>query len=258
MGVKPLLKSESLFELSKEEPGVSTAIAENPTTIHETNPLAIIQSAVDRGMEPAHLTQLFDLQERWEKNRAAERFGEAMARFQSNCPVVHKAKQAKSSGNFQGYTYASYDDVMRAAGPILKECGLAISFSTEQVEKQLKVTCRIRHGIHYEDHSLTVPVPDMRVSDTQKYGGAKSYAKRYALCAALNIVTSDEDNDAEGLHESINGNQLADLNDMLMSRIADPKRFNEYFGISRLDDLPVSRFQEAMTMLEKKPRRENH
>ena len=231
---------------------MSTAIAENPTTIHETNPLAIIQSAVDRGMEPAHLTQLFDLQERWEKNRAAERFGEAMAKFQANCPVVHKAKSAKSSGNFQGYSYASYDDVMRAAAPVLKECGLAISFSTEQVEKQLKVTCRIRHGIHYEDHSLTVPVPDMRVNDTQKYGGALSYAKRYALCAALNIVTSDEDNDAEGLHDPINQDQYALIEELLAETKADKAKFLSWLGVDAIGNIPASDFQKAYSALQQK------
>lgn len=247
---KPLPAGESLFE-SKEEPNVSTAIATQPPVI-EANPMAIIQSAVDRGMDPAQLTQLFDLQERWEKNRAAEAFGEAIARFQSLCPLVHKSKSAKSSGNFGGYTYASYDDVMRAASPALKECGLAVSFSTEQVDRQLKITVRVRHGIHSEDSTLTVPVPDMKVNDTQKYGGALSYAKRYALCAALNIVTSDEDNDAEGLHQSITDDQYALLDELITSTNSDRKRFLAIFGVEKLGELPASRFEDAWAALKRK------
>jgi hypothetical protein len=36
----------------------------------------------------------------------------------------------------------------------------------------------------------------MRVNETQKFGAALSYAKRYALQGALNIVVTDEDTDA--------------------------------------------------------------
>lgn len=214
--------------------------------------MAIIQAAAASGVDPDKLKPYFDLQERWEKNRAAEAFGHAITRFQSLCPVVHKAKSAKSSGNFQGYTYASYDDVMRAAQPALIQCGLAVSFSTEQVEKQLKVTVRIRHGIHYEDHSLTVPVPDMRVNDTQKYGGALSYAKRYALCAALNIVTSDEDNDAEGLREVITQEQYALLDELITETQSDRKKFLDWLGVDALGNVSRGDFDKAYQALQRK------
>lgn len=253
---RPLPASENLFEQPlPEENRVSQALVEASPQVHETNPMAIIQAAAASGVDPDKLKPYFDLQERWEKNRAAEAFGQAITRFQSLCPVVHKAKQAKSQGNFQGYTYASYDDVMRAAQPALIECGLAVSFSTEQVDKQLKVTVRIRHGIHFEDHSLTVPVPDMRVNDTQKYGGALSYAKRYALCAALNIVTSDEDDDAASVYEPITDIQAADIQELLDDlgpTNADKAKFLAWLGVDSISRIAAADYPKAIDALQRK------
>lgn len=219
-----------------------------------TTPLAIIATAIERGVPAAELAQLMDLQERYERNQAAAAFGAAVARFQSLCPIVHKSRNTKESGNF-GYAFASYDDVMRAAGPALKECGLALNFSSEHVDSGIKVTCRVRHGMHYEDHTLTVPVPSMKVNDTQRYGAALSYAKRYALCAALNIVVSDEDTDAANLDsEPIRESQLKQLRDLLMATNSDGARFLKWAKVERLEDLNVAKFHEAVKMLEAKPR----
>ena len=54
---------------------------------------------------------------------------------------------------------------------------------------------------HVEGHSerTAFPVPidrAARMNDTQKVGSALTYGRRYALCAALGIVTAEEDDDA--------------------------------------------------------------
>lgn len=238
-----------MSELFTEEP-MSTALETVPMT--GTNPLSIIESAVAQGVDAGQLEKLMELQERWDRNQAANAFGQALTAFQSKCPTVHKSRRAESSGSFQGYAYASFDDVMREASPILAECGLAVSFSTERNEHGIRVTCRIRHGTHYEDHTLDVPVPLMKVNDTQRYGAALSYAKRYALCAALNIVVSDEDDDAGSLGEKITEAQAASLKTLIGSKGASISKFLDFFRIGSVLDLPAARFDEAKAMLERK------
>ncbi len=216
-----------------------------------TTPMAMIETAIAKGVDPEQLSKLLDLQERWERNRAADSFAAALTTFQAQMPVVKKAQTAKVKD--WSYTFASYDDVMRAAAPILAQCKLAISFSTEPAQGALKVTCRVRHGIHFEEHSLTVPIPDMRVSDTQKFGAALSYAKRYAVCAALNIVVSDEDDDAASQLDSVNAKEAAILKALVVEKKADLGRFLKWANVESIQDMPRSMYAKAVDMLRRKP-----
>lgn len=216
-------------------------------------PLTLIQVALEKGIDPEQLGRLMDLQERWERNRAAEAFGAAITRFQAECPPVTKRRTVGGdAGSKITYRYASYDDVMRAAAPVLTACGLAVSFSTKQQERMVEITCRIRVGIHHEDHTVTVPVPDMRVNDTQKFGAAISYGKRFALCAALNIVVTDEDNDAQALIDTLLPAQVGELERLIKERGADLKRFLAWANVESLGQMLRKDFANAAHMLRQK------
>lgn len=89
--------------------------------VRPADPMAIIQAALERGVDHDQLGKLLDLQERHERHRAAETFGDAVADFQRRCPPVHKGRKVAS----MGYVFASYDDVMAVAGSGIK-AGLAI------------------------------------------------------------------------------------------------------------------------------------
>lgn len=216
--------------------------------------LSIIQQAsAQPDFDVAKMQSLMELKREWDKDRAAEAYAAAVAQFQRRCPQIHKGRKP---GSGPTYTYASYDDVMVVAGPILAECGIAVTFSQEQVEKSLKVTCRLRVGTHAEDHTFVVPVPDMRVNDTQKFGAALSYAKRYALCGALNIVTTDEDTDASNLSmNTITEEQAIQLQEWIDSTGADKAKFLAFLKVERLADLPASKFANAMEAIQKKAKR---
>lgn len=222
--------------------------------VQSTNPMAILDAAVRSGRPVAELSQLMDLAERYERNCAAAAYNAAVARFQALCPPVYKSRSAKESGSFGGYTFCSYDDVMRVAKPHLDACGLSIGFSFEPTQAGLKTTCRISHGSHHHDHTLTVPVPsNLKVSDTQKYGAAVRYAQRYCLCGALNIVVSDEDNDAAGLEaEPISEADLRALEQLLMDSNSDMAKFCAAYGIQRVADLPKSQLAHARTTIIRK------
>jgi hypothetical protein len=251
--------SNQLFDQENYE--VATAIAEVdeskrvPLVPASSDPMAIIALAVQHGAEPAQLRELLELQREYAKDRAAERFGEALTQFQRRCRFVEKVREAtiySDKGNYK-YNFASFDDVMRVAAPALDECSLAVSFSTEAIDKGIRCTCRIRHGIHFEDHTIDVPVPQMKVNDTQKYGAALSYAKRYALCAALNIVVTDDiDNDAATLIDPISQEQEIQLRELIEAKGADLPKFLAWMGVEKLSDIAVVDFQKAVTALRNK------
>jgi hypothetical protein len=216
-----------------------------------TNPMALIQAAIERGIDPDQLGKLMDLQERHERNRAAETFGTAIAEFQRRCPRVHKGRKV-DAGPLR-YQYASFDDVMYQAGPHLSACGIALSFSTEANDKGIRVTVKVRVGIHAEESTLDVPVPDMKVNGTQRYGAALSYAKRYALCAALNIVVTDDvDDDANSCFDPITDEQEIEIAELIEAKGADKAKFLAWMGVTRIIDIPASDFNKAVVALRSK------
>jgi hypothetical protein len=225
-------------------------------TVQATNPLAILAAAVERGADPDQLEKLLALQERYERNEAAKAFADALTTFQSKCPTIRKNRTATITGSRSSYSYnfASYDDVMRQITGLLTECGLALSFSTENQDKGIRVTLKIRHGTHVEPHTLDVPVPAMSVNDTQRYGAALSYAKRYALCAALNIVVSDEDDDAQSAVEPISDEQARELEAFIDEHDIDQAAFLNWIDVGTIADIPAHRLDNAWAGLRAKAR----
>ncbi len=213
------------------------------------NPLGLIQAAIANKIEPAQLEKLMDLQERWERNRAAEAFSVALSDFQGMCPTIFKRRT--STGGKLSFPYASYDDVMREAGPCLAECGLAVSFDTAPEPKGIKIICKIQKGIHSQTTTLVLPIPAGVVNDTQLFGQAVQYGKRYSLCAALNIVVTDEDNDAAGL-DTLTAAEARTIHDLIAEKKVDVARFLAFAESPSVEEICRKNFPKILDMLKKK------
>lgn len=230
-----------------------TDIVTRPTP---SDPMALIASAVEHGMSPDQLGKLMDLQERWAANQAAEAFAAALTEFQKTCPSIHKGRTTTD-----GKAYASFDDVMRVAAPRLAAVGLCVSFDVEQVpeSKMLNIVTILRHGIHEHRTRFSCPVPEMRVNETQRMGAALSYAKRYGLCAALNLVVTDEDSDGSGLGAGpsapITEEQAITLREIIDGNGIDGKAFLKWAAVERLEDIPASFYQAAFDALKRKAKK---
>ena len=207
-----------------------TALAQVNTT-----PMSIIAAMAERGSDPAQIEKMMDLQERWERNRAAEEFADALAEFQSMCPSIHKGRSGAHGAKFAGF-----DDIMAAIRPVLARCRLSVSFDTESTDgKSISCTCIVKRGIHEHRTKFTCPVAtDLKANASQQYGSALSYVKRYAMCAALNIVVTDEDTDAGDLGgEPITQEQVKQLHDLLVQTESDTALFLEWAKVEQLADI---------------------
>ncbi|MEH2294014.1 ERF family protein [Nostoc sp.] len=89
--------------------------------------------------------------------------------------------------------YATLDAVLAAVTPALGKHGLVIIQTTEICEGK---TVLQTHLYHESGESITSNYPLPEISDSQKFGAALTYARRYAVCAILS-VTADEDDDAQ-------------------------------------------------------------
>ena len=222
--------------------------------------LSIIQQAATQpDFDVAKMQQLMELKRDWDRDRAAEVFASALTSFQAKCPVIGKYRTAKivsKTGGSYEYKFAGYEDVMKQVKPLLDENKIAVSFSTSATDKGIVATCTLRVGTHSEKCTLEVPIPAMNVNDTQKYGAALSYAKRYCLCAALNIVVGDEDDDGSTLGvQYITDEQAIQLQEWIDSTGADKAKFLAFLKVERLADLPASKFANAMEAIQKKAKR---
>ena len=115
----------------------------------------------------------------------------ALATFQQEVPVIHKG----TSG--YGYTYADLPAIFEVINPLLKKHGLGftqlicgqsvktIVFHAESGE-QLECSTEIPQGVQLKG-----------MNDFQVLGSAITYIRRYALSAALGLVT-DKDTDVAG------------------------------------------------------------
>ena len=213
-------------------------------------PAVVLDRMLERGQNIQDAMEFF---EKWESRIAAENYGHALAAFQAQCPQIVKRRQIDLGGG-KGPLFASLDDIHEVIKPILAANGLAVRYSAEMTDSgQMRATCFIRHGRHEEASEVTLPVPtQMRVNDCQKMGAALSYAKQYALCAALNIVVTDEDNDAATVMETITEEQMAQLEEWIEVSGADRARFLKRFAIEKLADMPAQQFMVAIGELKRK------
>jgi len=171
-----------------------TAITPAPAT-----PMAILAAvASNPECDVEKMTAIVELQERMMASEAKAAWADAMAGFQADCPIIPKRARGDKA------KFAPLEDIMAVVSPLLREHGLSVSFSSEPAGAgALHITCHITRGTHTETRDFTCPVPSMinpktnlpMANEAQCMGMALSYAKRYCLCAALNIVTAGEDFD---------------------------------------------------------------
>lgn len=202
------------------------------------------------------LGKLLDLQKDWEDREAKRQFHVAVAGFQSEMPPVFKWRQ-ESKGK---YFYASYDDIMKVARPILKKYGLSVSFSQADSAELLSVVCRISHiGGHTAETPYSTPKDGpiktregvAVTSLAQAQSSSNTYARRICLCNALDIVVTDEDTDGAPEPELITEDQAAEIYNLL-EQIGDPSvktRFLAWLKVDSVEKIRVEDFKPSVKNL---------
>jgi hypothetical protein len=120
----------------------------------------------------------------------------AFVAAQEDMPHISKSQKAeiptKSGGKYE-YSYAPLPDIIDAVRPILAKHGLAQAQDVVASNGVVVVTTRIYHKA---GHAETFgPLHLHAGGDARAAGSAITYARRYALCAALGI-SPDTDTDA--------------------------------------------------------------
>lgn len=123
---------------------------------NDTQPAAVVMAAIQKGMDPAFIEKMLDLQERHEKNEARKAYYEAVANFKAMAPKVKKDKYNK----FFDSWYTSLGNLLDTYNPCLGKHGLSVSFPTPaQTETTMTVECQLAHRMgHTDSISITAPI----------------------------------------------------------------------------------------------------
>jgi hypothetical protein len=225
------------------------------TELTTTNQASLlIQQAVENNLDPASLRELLNVRREWEADEAKKAYNHALADFQREAPIIEKADDA------HGKKYAALDRIWRTVRPLLTEKGLSVTWHETTIDTEAKV-CSIKGELSHRDgHSVPlkrdVPMPDIirGQNAAQQAGSAETYGKRYALCAALGIVTG-EDDDASACGETITAKQMTELSGLLDQIDERNKVLTDLLDwavCDTLEDLPAAKFAGARRALRAK------
>jgi len=172
------------------------------SNIVHLDPAALIAKAIEHAVPVETLERLLAMRAALAQESARSAFFTAMARFQAQIPPIQKRQVAKvqtKSGSSFTYHYADLGDIVTAIRPALAACELSLSFDTALKDRMLTVIASVHHAQgHSASSTFSVPLDsETRMSPSQAMGSALTYARRYAMCAALGIVTAEDDDDAQ-------------------------------------------------------------
>lgn len=163
--------------------------------------LALIKTAIDKGIDPEALGKLLDLQDRVLAKQAESEFTQAKKRFQARCPVINKNRHADIKGGAK-YSFADLENITQTIRPLLEEHGFSWSFTQRHNGDIVEVVCILKHESgHKEETSFSAPwTTNAGMSPMQKYASATTFCQRYALRLALGLPVG-EDNDGREEYE---------------------------------------------------------
>lgn len=214
--------------------------------------------AVEKGTPVAELKELVALHEHMGQRQAQQEYAKAMAAFQAECPSIKKGKTAKFTtrgGGDMSYTFASLDEIATVVNPILAKHGLSYNWDATVQGGSLTCVCTVRHCDGFSTTStITLPTDSASaMSSQQKVGSALTFARRLSLVSALGLTTTDDDTDGRDNNvEVITGEQADTLFALCEEVKADMPKFLKYLGVDSLAKVPVIKYADAVTALEKK------
>jgi hypothetical protein len=157
----------------------------------QTNPVSLLEMAIQQGADLDKIEKFMDLETRWNAEQARKAYNQALNGFQSELGPIIKTRQAHNS------KYADIDDIAQAIRPFLSKHGLSYTFNQDQEGSNLKVTCTIRHSDGHSESNTLSAIYDTSGGKNaiQAVASSLTYLRRYTLTGALGITTGNEDTD---------------------------------------------------------------
>lgn len=209
----------------------------------------------------AAFERLIALRERMQDRDAEKDFAKAFADLQACLPMVNAVREVPNRDGTIRYCYAPYEEIMAQVRPLLTRFGFSISFSSDIKDARVIQTCTLQHtGGHKRTNQFMALIGSgpPGASGAQIDGAANTYAKRQALCDALNIVVNhdtDGVDDARDEGSPISFEQAETLKQMVKDTGSNEAAFLKFAGATKYEEIGSSRYQQLFNELNKKAKR---
>jgi hypothetical protein len=235
------------------------------STTESVNILAVIErAAINPEVNVDKMRELLAMQKDIMAIQSERDFNLSMNSAQAEiCMVATDAENKQTHSRYA--TYAALDKAIR---PIYVAHGFSLSFDTESVEGEfVLVLCYVAHrGGHTRKYRITIPSDGKGakggdvMTKTHAVGSASSYGMRYLLKMIFNVPIGEDDdgNGAGRKAERISAEQVANLECLATEVGADLAAFLKFyssrakFTLSRLEEIPVTMYSDAVAMMETK------
>lgn len=239
------------------------ALAEmNDAQIVRSDPvLKLIEKVIAGGVTESNvaaLDKLLDVYERLQGKEAERQFAAAFVKLQAALPVINASEAVPDKHGNIKYYFAPFEAIMAEIRPLLQANGFTVNFSMSFSEGRITQSCTLTH---IDGHSRTnqfmvrIGSGPPGSSEAQADGAASTYAKRFALCNALNIVC-DVDTDGKGdvrnEGEPLTPDKALYLKELAKEVGADEAAFLRYAGARTYAEIGSNRFEELKAALNKK------
>jgi ERF superfamily len=235
---------------------------------------ALARAASDPRCDPAKMRELFAIHKEIQDEEARVAFTKAYVALQDDLPTIDakgrieieaREKGARTT-RAQSTPYATYQEIHRITKPILRKHGFALWFAPEiGTDDRIVIRGHLDHiGGHGKEGSLRAPLETTgSKNNLQGAGSTLSYLKRYLAISLLNIISEapddkDDDGSLRTRLEPLSETQLEAIIEFGGSVLCSEPHLVKHMNsnrpkghpeITKLVELPTSRFEEAMAAL---------
>lgn len=200
--------------------------------------------------------RLVDLYERMQAKDAEKQFAAAFVALQSDMPPIQAVKPVPNRDGTIRYKFAPYEEIMDKVKPFLQKHGFTLTFSMSYAEGRVTQNCTLMHvGGHSRTNQFMARIGSgpPGSSEAQGDGAAATYAKRQALCDALNIVV-EHDNDARAEGKPITRDEAQFLRELVKESKSDEAGFLRFAGAPDYESIGADKYSILVAALQKKLR----
>lgn len=163
------------------------------------SPMGMMMAAVKQGIPLDQIKEMIAIQREWVADEARKAFNEAFAAFKAEAVEVIKRKEvnfATAKGRTQ-YKHAELSDVVEAVGPALSKHGFSWSWTPEQKNGRIFISCTLLHRLgHEKSVTMDAPADESGGKNTiQAIVSTTTYLERHTLKAVCGISEKGDDND---------------------------------------------------------------
>jgi hypothetical protein len=222
------------------------------------SPMAAMMAAINANVDLSKIEKMIELQQKWDAIEAKKAYTRAMAEFKKTPLDITKDGNVKfknSKGETVDYNHATLGNVTGKINASLSNYGLSASWTTEQKDGTIIVTCNITHEKGHRESTSLFAAPDTSGSKNsiQAICSTITYLERYTILALTGLATHDQDDDAERAEvKYLTEEHRSKLVDAIADVGVDSVKFLKWLGYESFETIEEVDYNRAISGLKEK------